>query len=355
MRTLMQRPPTDAAVRHARSGPAPLGSGSALLRLQRAVGNRALQRALLGEDDELVQTSRRAHREGARRQVSTPSTVSSGGPAKLQRDTPERDVPKGKSWTGAAKECGTDFCTPLSSEMNAHVRRTKFWPALKSAIGIAVSHRVVPVWNTWAMGGSSLQDFTGDFGADFTASPTTTTTTNFLVRSIKSKLTSSPPAIPSAGSVKLDIPMLIPAEVKAIDTPGDAHEMNFDIPGDIPGNLAGGIGKDQAANPVGKTPSPQDDQRIARGEVKVTDSGPSFIIKIDLNYTVKDTVDLCPGNCGSRREQVATIQMSRWEATGISGDVPYTVDFPAPFVLTPPFAIPKPAPPAPAPGPAPTP
>jgi hypothetical protein len=55
-------------------------------------------------------------------------------------------------------------------------------------------------------------------------------------------------------------------------------------------------------------------------------------------------------------EQVApaTIPMSQWEATGISGDVPFTVDFPAPPLLTLPFNIPKPAaPPVPPPGPAP--
>jgi hypothetical protein len=61
-----------------------------------------------------------------------------------------------------------------------------------------------------------------------------------------------------------------------------------------------------------------------------------------LTYTVKDTIDLCPGDCGAKKEQIATIPMSQWEATGISGDVPFFVDFPAPPVSTLPFSIPKP-------------
>jgi OOP family OmpA-OmpF porin len=46
-----------------------------------------------------------------------------------------------------------------------------------------------------------------------------------------------------------------------------------------------------------------------------------------ISYTIRDTVDLCPGNCGTTLEQQATVPMSRWEATGISGDVPFTVKF----------------------------
>jgi len=37
-----------------------------------------------------------------------------------------------------------------------------------------------------------------------------------------------------------------------------------------------------------------------------------------------------PGDCGTWAEQIATVPLSQFEATGISGDVPFTVDFPAP-------------------------
>jgi len=120
----------------------------------------------------------------------------------------------------------------------------------------------------------------------------------------------------------------------------------------IPGNLAGGVGKDDA-NRVGATPSPQDDARIARGDVLIFgSSGGIQTVMPSLSYTVKDTVDLCPGDCGSSQEKIATIPMSRWEATGISGDVPYTVDFTPPLLLTLPFAVPSPGPSAPTPAPA---
>jgi len=59
-----------------------------------------------------------------------------------------------------------------------------------------------------------------------------------------------------------------------------------------------------------------------------------------IKYLVKDTIDLCPGDCGTMLEQIATIPLSQFEATGISGDVPFTVDFPAPSLG--PFTVPAP-------------
>lgn len=254
-----------------------------------------------------------------------------------------RDAPKAKSWTGAPAKCGPDFCRPLASDGMALDTQKKLWPILMLGIGHEVSWRVVPLWNQWAFGGSStIIDITKDFGADFTTSPTTAKTTAFLVSRIKAKLTASPPAL-SGGSAKLDVATLIPSDVKAIDDPASTNQMNFNFPNDIPGNLAGGIGKDEAANPIGAQPSPQNDARIVKGDVTVVDGGANLMVIPNLSYRVLDTIDLCPGDCGTSKEQIATIPMSQWEATGISGDVPFTVDFPA---LAPPFTIPKPGGPA---------
>jgi hypothetical protein len=184
------------------------------------------------------------------------------------------------------------------------------------------------------------RDLTEDFGKDFFESRTTAETTDFLLREIKAKLTSSPPSMPPGGSVKLDIPTLVPTAVAAIDNPGGPHEMNFNYPGEIPGNLAGGIGKDQASTLIGANPSPQNDARIAKGDVTVHDAGANLMVVPEFSFTVKDTIDLCPGNCGTEREQAATVPMSRWEATGISGDIPFTVDFKVSFWA--PIYIPKP-------------
>ena len=49
-----------------------------------------------------------------------------------------------------------------------------------------------------------------------------------------------------------------------------------------------------------------------------------------VRIEVRDTVDFCPGNCGDRAAQAATVPFSRWEASGISGDVPFVTEFDAP-------------------------
>lgn len=276
---------------------------------------------------------------------------------KEEKDKPDAGsgAPKAKSWKGAAAKCGTDFCSPFKTEKEAIDDRDGFfgWSAIRVGIGAAVTTRVLPVWDTWASGGvATVQNFTKDFGADFASSTTTATTTKTLVDALKAKLTASPPTVPKGGSVTLDIPTLIPSEAAGVNVTGSATEMNFNVPGEIPGNLAGGIGKDQKTNAVGANPSPQDDERIVRGSVVVSDRGSALTAAPSLNYTVKDTVDLCPGDCGAAAEKIATIPMSRWEATGISGDVPYRVEFPSPSISS--FIIPK-APAAPPPTPTPEP
>jgi Domain of unknown function (DUF4157) len=262
----------------------------------------------------------------------------------LQRER----APNAKTWTGAPSKCGTSFCRPLPFGRDAKEERQYLWPFLALGISRKVTSRVVPLWYLWASGGSSsVLNLTNTFGAAFSASLTTLRTTEFLIGRIKAKLTASPPTVPpAAGHLKLDIPTLIPTEVKAIDDPApdSSTAMNFNVIGEIPGNIAGGIAKDQAATPIGANPSPQNDERIAKGTLEVFDTGPTLTVMPDLSYTVKDTVDLCPGDCGIDLEQKATVPMSQWEASGISGDVPYTVDFPATSFLLVPFAIPKPPP-----------
>jgi hypothetical protein len=107
--------------------------------------------------------------------------------------------------------------------------------------------------------------------------------------------------------------------------------MDFNAIGEIPGNIAGGIGKTQLSCPAGARPSPFNDDRTAAGTAEVTRNlDGSLTVVPSITYTVQDTIDLCPGNCGAGLEQLATITLSRMEASGISGDVPFTVEFPAP-------------------------
>ena len=69
-----------------------------------------------------------------------------------------------------------------------------------------------------------------------------------------------------------------------------------------------------------------------------------------LHYRVIGTIDLCPCNCasyhvGAINEDLATIPMSRLEASGVAGDVPFTVDF---TVAQASFTVPPPGPAGPA-------
>jgi outer membrane protein OmpA-like peptidoglycan-associated protein len=140
------------------------------------------------------------------------------------------------------------------------------------------------------------------------------------------------------------------AKTHSLETDGDPLLMDFTTIGSVPGNLAGGVGKTQTTCSVGATPSPADDARILTDVTATLIRNPNGSITVTptLHLRVIDTVDLCPGNCGSDvgviNEQLATIPMSRLEASGVSGDVPFTVDF---TVAQPSFAVPPPAPPVP--------
>lgn len=130
-------------------------------------------------------------------------------------------------------------------------------------------------------------------------------------------------------------PRIGPA-ISELDDVTSANVMDFNVIGEIPGNIAGGVGKNQTACPVGAQPSPFDDSRSAGGAADVTrNADGTMSVDTAFCFRVKDTIDLCPGNCGAPIEQIATVPMSRWEATGISGDVPFQVDFSGPaFTFT---------------------
>lgn len=240
---------------------------------------------------------------------------------------------------GKPSECPEDFCVPFSSSLEAQAVRAASAPILLGGIAAKVSPRVVPLWNQYLFGGTSPIDVSSDFGSDFILSQTTESTTTFLNNELKAELEIHPPAfLPGQNIIEIDIPTTIPAAVAEINTPGSNHEMNFNAIGEIPGNIAGGIGTTQLSCPVGAKPSPFNDSRLVRGKALVVlNPDNSLTVFPFFNYTVKDTIDLCPGNCGASIEQIATIPMSRLEASGISGDVPFTVNFSS--LPVPPFTV----------------
>ncbi|MBY5956699.1 DUF4157 domain-containing protein [Membranicola marinus] len=267
---------------------------------------------------------------------------SDGITPKLQRQTGSSPVP---TTCGKPAECPDTFCKPLPHPSMAIIARNTTASFLLAGIAKEVSPRVVPLWALYLFGGSAPRNITSNFGPDFTGSVTTSATTSFLLDALKARIKTSPPVFPSGvNTLVLNIATLIPSEIAAINTSGDAKEMNFNAIGEIPGNIAGGIGTTQLSCPVGARPSPFNDARIASGFVlinKLPDR--SLLVQPFINYKVKDTIDLCPGNCGALKEQVATVPMSKMEASGIAGDVPFVVNFPSKPIQ--PFSIPTPLPP----------
>jgi hypothetical protein len=107
-----------------------------------------------------------------------------------------------------------------------------------------------------------------------------------------------------------------------------ANTMTFTNPFSIPGHIAGGIATDQGGSDVGARPSQIDDDRSLGGtaEVKTQGNG-TRIVTVRPKFTVVDTVDLCPGNKGAALELALTVPLSKLEAGGLVGDVPFRVTF----------------------------
>lgn len=225
-------------------------------------------------------------------------------------------------------DCPDKFCTPFRWEWVAREVLQRTGPPLLAAIGASVHPRVVPIWAKYLYGGEgSIQNYTDRFGTAFEESRTTRRVTNEMKEKITRDLATDPPG----GSETIDINWLdgTSAFIENV-LPDNEVGMNFNVVGEIPGNLAGGIG-DQKCK-AGAQPSPIDDDRDAQGVVDVTwNEEGDLHVDPSIEYLVLETVDLCPGNCGTWLEQRATILLSHFEATGLSGDVPYEVRFPAPM------------------------
>jgi len=350
-----------------------------LLRLQRLVGNGAVAAAVRrgspaglavqracgcgggscsceegsGTEALAVQTDGAA---GAAAGLDTAAAGPAGGTAAAPGLTTGADE-CGATRCGAPASCPPPFCCPFPLGTATFIKSQIELPFL-AAIGAKVTTSVVPVWLTWFNGGASLADFSAKFGGDFTSDPTTAAVATNLAAALPGQL--DPVRLQAlatgagAGPVSL-LPALPPSHLAAtsatLEADGDPNQMDFNTIGTAPGNLAGGIGKNEKACPVGARPSPVDDARQLL-DVRATltsNADGSVTVLPSFSFKVTDTVDLCPGNCGSDlgliNEQQATIPMSRLEASGVSGDVPFTVTFPS--TVQPAFTVARPAPPVP--------
>ena len=243
-------------------------------------------------------------------------------------------------------KCGTKFCQPFVSKSFAISQLAWAGPLILAGIAAKVNPRVVPFWAAYLSGGSGPLDITSTFGTDFTNSKTTAATSKFLVDELKKDILKNPVGLPTApGTVVQDFTPRLAGALARIDDPKEKvpPQMNFNVIADIAGNIAGGIGKDETKFPIGATPSPFNDSRKATIAATLTRNvDGTLTVAPDIKFQVKDTIDLCPGDCGASAEQVATIPLSRFEATGIAGDVPLILDFDAPAKEQTPFVIPAP-------------
>jgi outer membrane protein OmpA-like peptidoglycan-associated protein len=258
---------------------------------------------------------------------------------------------------GIPAGCPPSFCCPFPRGTALLIRQA-IMSSFLTAIGLKVTASVVPVWSTWFLGGASLQDFSPAFAPDFAADAETNRVSRLLRASLIAELDPlalGRLAIASAPGMSVSLLPALPPDYLAtrsgrLEAPGTLR-MNFTGIGTVPGNLAGGIGKTQRTCSVGATPSTVEDARQVTDVVAtlVRSASGAITVTPSFTYHVVDTVDLCPGDCGSSKglinEQQATVPMSRLEASGVSGDVPFFVD----FTTTPmsPLTISPPAPPAP--------
>ncbi len=103
---------------------------------------------------------------------------------------------------------------------------------------------------------------------------------------------------------------------------------SFDDVYEIPGLLAGGASSDGSPS---SDAGP--DTREVSGEVELYREVDGLghtkgaRMRTAFDFDVKDAVDFCPGNPGSRFAQLLTVTLSRLEASGLAYDVPFEVKY----------------------------
>lgn len=243
--------------------------------------------------------------------------------------------------------CPATFCQPFDNYSLAQGKLKLAGAAILAGIREHVGSAVLPQWALYMNGGCSQIDLSAKFGADFAQAGRTAGTTRYLRAVLRRDIEMNQDSLlGAADAVELDFSQRLAVELDEIERPGGPQEMVFI--GGIPGNIAGGVGDDQTAHPIGNRPSPQNDSRdaLVRATLTRAEDG-SVLVAPEIRFTVLDTIDLCPGHCGAPPEHAATIPLSRFEATGVTGDVPFIVEFAAPAAELLPFTIAAKEPPKP--------
>ena len=109
----------------------------------------------------------------------------------------------------------------------------------------------------------------------------------------------------------------------------------YNNPFNAAANLAGAVGRSGEGSDIFG-----DDDREISGEVIIdvmtldaSTGAMSGDVRWQPHVHVKDTVDFCPGNLGNSFQRPITLPMSKLEASGLTRDVPITIEAPMPEEL----------------------
>jgi hypothetical protein len=215
-------------------------------------------------------------------------------------------------------------CEPFEDPARAAEVRFKLGFALPAAAGALFGSGVAKLWIDYIGGGSGLQVLNNDptIVEAFATSSTTIAAADQIADAVREQVEADK-TLPDGIHQLDDEKILRRGRRNAI-----ANTMTFTNPFSIPGHIAGGIATDQGGSDVGARPSQIDDDRSLGGtaEVKTQGNG-TRIVTVRPKFTVVDTVDLCPGNKGAALELALTVPLSKLEAGGLVGDVPFRVTF----------------------------
>lgn len=237
-------------------------------------------------------------------------------------------VQQGAAGKSIQRDCSDpEFCTPFNSWSDAAraeaMLRSIYLPSDEAKFG-PESRGLYEDFLNRTPGSSLSPTIFSTAGnpveSSFASSWDTSNDVEAVLQTIGSRL-SLTPGWPTASGVRIAVP---------ISTYLSASEMNdrpinYSNPLSIAGHIAGGIGSSDAGN---------DYRKIISGTVFITRNDFAFgygytTVELAPDYEVFDSIDFCPGDCGTPLEQTVTIPMSKLEASGLAYDVPFQVNFTA--------------------------
>ena len=235
--------------------------------------------------------------------------------------------------------CPAWFCTPFPTVAIARECRDKCSLVLLAGItGVVRDARVIPYWSLYLRGGASSQlNMSPVFGADFAAHIVSQHAAHYLTINLQTYLRRAATTLfVGPGPWTIDFSTVLAREIAHLETTGHPQVMEFAPASTIAGLFAGGVALTQSSCAAGLVPSSFDDHRSAKVVATVIRLPRGFLVIPRIEFRVEDTIDFCPGNCGTGAALLATVLLSRLEASGVSGDVPFLVDY---TIQTPPFVV----------------